>query len=386
MAIAAVLASVLAVVYRLSTLPALAALFRFVPPVVWAFFVPMLLTAAGVTPSQSPLYDWMSHYLLPLGLFLLTLSIDLPAIARLGGAATLMMLTSICGIMLGSIVSYLIMGTLLPADAWQGLTILSASWIGGSANALAWHQSLQASDSLLGSITIVDTVVGYSWLGIVIGLSAFQSRLNNWIGADDSIVVQIKAGLKERETKRKAIETSDFAIIMGLGLVVTLVCRTIGENLPHYGDPTIISATTYTVMLAAGAGMAASLTPIRRIEQSGSTEIGYAFFIFLMTSIGAKADFDALFDAPLYLLAALFLLGTHILLMLVVARFFRMPMMLFGTASVACVGGAISGPIAAAAFSPALAPVGVLLGVAGYVVGIYAPLLVAQVLGSLAGV
>jgi uncharacterized membrane protein len=44
------------------------------------------------------------------------------------------------------------------------------------------------------------------------------------------------------------------------------------------------------------------------------------------------------------------------------------------------VGGAASAPIVASAFQPELAPVGALMGVAGYVLGTYAGLLCAYLL------
>jgi uncharacterized membrane protein len=48
--------------------------------------------------------------------------------------------------------------------------------------------------------------------------------------------------------------------------------------------------------------------------------------------------------------------------------------------SQANIGGAASAPIVAAAFHPALAPVGVLLAVGGYVLGTYGGLLCALLL------
>jgi uncharacterized membrane protein len=48
--------------------------------------------------------------------------------------------------------------------------------------------------------------------------------------------------------------------------------------------------------------------------------------------------------------------------------------------SQANVGGAASAPVVASAFNPVLAPVGVLLGVAGYVLGTYAGLICAALL------
>ena len=49
------------------------------------------------------------------------------------------------------------------------------------------------------------------------------------------------------------------------------------------------------------------------------------------------------------------------------------------------VGGAASAPIVASVYHPAMAPVGLLMAVAGYVLGIYAALGCAWMLGALGG-
>ena len=59
----------------------------------------------------------------------------------------------------------------------------------------------------------------------------------------------------------------------------------------------------------------------------------------------------------------------HILVLLVVAKLIKAPFFFVAVGSQANVGGAASAPIVASAFSPALAPVGVLLAVLGYAVG-----------------
>jgi uncharacterized membrane protein len=57
--------------------------------------------------------------------------------------------------------------------------------------------------------------------------------------------------------------------------------------------------------------------------------------------------------------------------MLGVARLIKAPFFFVAVASQANIGGAASAPIVASAFSPALAPVGVLLAVLGYALGTY---------------
>ena len=90
-ALAALLAATLGLVFFLSTRPGLKKLFSVLPPVIWAYFVPLIYTTVGVTPSGSATYSWFSYVLLPFALFLLMLTIDLKAILSLGPLALIML-------------------------------------------------------------------------------------------------------------------------------------------------------------------------------------------------------------------------------------------------------------------------------------------------------
>jgi uncharacterized membrane protein len=70
--------------------------------------------------------------------------------------------------------------------------------------------------------------------------------------------------------------------------------------------------------------------------------------------------------------------------MLAVRRVVRAPVFFLAVGSQANVGGAASAPVVAAAFHPALATVGVLLAVLGYVLGTYVGILDAFVLRHIA--
>src|SRR5690606_40551484 len=82
MAVFAYLAGVLALVFWLSGIPRLNKLFEITPPVIYAYFVPTISTTLGIIPPASPVYDWMTDYLLPLALLLLMITVDLRSIDR----------------------------------------------------------------------------------------------------------------------------------------------------------------------------------------------------------------------------------------------------------------------------------------------------------------
>ena len=363
--------------------PRLRKLFEVLPPVIWAYFVPMIATTLGVTPAVSPAYSWISRYLLPLSLFLLMVTIDLPAVLRLGRLAIIMMLAGTAGIVIGGPVAYMVFGPFLPEEAWKGLAALSGSWIGGTANMVAIQKSVGAPDAALGPIIVVDTVVGYGWMGVLLFLSAFQARFDKWIGADTSALEEANRHLEEIEVARKPIMMSHLGMILGLGFVATVVSIAIGDLLPALGEPSVISKTTWAVLVVVTLGLGLSFTPIRQLEIYGASKVGYIALYLLMASIGARANLAAVLDAPLYLVTGVLWISIHIAILLAAARIFRAPLFLVATGSMANVGGAASAPVVAGAYMPSMAPVGLLMGVSGYVLGIYAALGCAWILGQL---
>jgi uncharacterized membrane protein len=104
----------------------------------------------------------------------------------------------------------------------------------------------------------------------------------------------------------------------------------------------------------------------------------------LLTAIGAQADLKAVLAAPLFLAAGVVWIAVHATLLLIVARLIRAPLFFFATGSMANIGGAASAPVVAGVYHPAMAPVGLLMAVAGYVLGIYAALGAAWLLSIVA--
>ena len=69
--------------------------------------------------------------------------------------------------------------------------------------------------------------------------------------------------------------------------------------------------------------------------------------------------------------------------MTLAAKLFRFDLALCGISSLACVGGVATTPLLAAAYSPVLAPIGVLLAMLGYALGTGGGLLLATIFRSM---
>jgi len=385
MLVFAYLGGLLAIIFWISGFPALEKFFTVIPPLIFAYFVPTISTALGITPIASPAYDWIIRFLLPVALFLLVITIDVRALAKMGWMALVMMLAGTVGIIIGGPVAFLAVGHWLPDQAWTGLAALSGSWIGGAANMMAIAQSVGTPDSILGPIIVVDTAVGYGWMGVLLFLSAFQHRFDRWSGANTTAIEETNAHMRELESHRHPIEVKDLAITIGLAFACAVAAVYAGQRMPDLGDPTIISKTTWAVLFVVTGALMLSFTPVRKLEEAGASKLGFMALYFLIAAIGARADLHAVLQTPMFLLAGMIWMAVHIAVLFGIARLVRAPLFFIATGSMANIGGAASAPIVAGVYHPALAPVGVLMGVSGYILGIYGALGCAWILGQLGG-
>jgi len=385
MAVFGYLAAVFAVIFWISELPALQGLFRITPAVIYCYFVPTISTTLGITPQASPAYEWMTRYLLPLALLLLMVTVDLKSVLRLGRTALVMVTAGSLGIIVGAQAAFLVFSHWLPPEAWKGLAALSGSWIGGTANMVAIAESVGTPDAIMGPIIVVDTVVGYGWMGVLLFFSAWQAVFDRRLRVDASALRETNALLADLNAHRRPTELRDLAIILGLGLAGAVLSVGIGDRLPVLGNPTIISHTTWAVLLVVTGGLLLSFTPVRRLEEAGASRVGYAALYLLLTAIGAQGNLLEVLTAPAFFFAGVLVIAVHAVVLLLTARVVRAPFFFVATGSVANIGGAGTAPIVASVYHPAMAPVGLLMAVAGYILGIYGGLGAAWILGTLAG-
>jgi uncharacterized membrane protein len=377
----AYLAAVVALVFQLERRPALQPLFDRLPALVWTYFIPMLSTTAGILPGDSPVYRALARYLLPASLVLLLLSSELKAIARLGRTALVVMVMGMFGIALGAVVGFMVLRPWLPPDAWKAVGALTGTWTGGSANLVAVGSALDISAELQGIVIIVDTVVGYTWMGLLISFAARQAAFDRWNHSDRSVLDDVRTrldGLSQGE--RRAPSVADLTLMVGLAIVLTAVCLKLGTLLPPLGQ--VLNAFGWAIVLLTTISLALSLTPLSRLELAGASRVGYAGFYLLLASVGAQGDLRKVISHPQFVLLGVIVLVVHAAVLLLTIRLLKAPLFFFGAASQACTGGYSSAPLVAALYEPSMAPVGLLLAVVGNISGTYLGLLVAQILSA----
>ena len=378
MAILVYLIGIIGFIFYLDSKEIFSGLFKYLPTVIWIYFLPMFSTTLGILPESSMLYDWIKTYLLPPALILLLLSSNFTALKKLGFKAISIMFIATISVVIGGIVSFGIFSSWLPDNSWKGLGALSGSWIGGSANMVAVGASIGTPDDLFGIMIIVDTIVGYGWMGIVIFFSAYQERIDRWNGVETSLIDNINIQMSDIESKRRPIRFIDLIAIVSIGMIGGYFSLIIGEWLPDLGK--IVTSFGWTIIIVSILGIILSLTPLSDLENAGASQIGNFFLYLLLATIGAKANLTSIIYAPVFLLVGICWITVHAAILFMGGRLLKAPMFLIATSSQANIGGVVSAPIIATVYQKSLAPVGLLMGVLGNIIGIYFGLLTAWIL------
>ena len=382
-----VLLTVLAGLFLLQRHPWGARLFRIVPLLVFCYFVPALLSNAGIIPAESELYVFIRRVLLPASLALLVLATDIPAVISLGRDAVILFLAGTATIAIGGPLAFLALGWMFPVDAldqaWRGLAALAGSWIGGGANFVAVGESAGASAATMSLMVVVDVAVANVWTAVLLLFAGREREMDAAMGADRARIDRVREQVEryQAEVTRPA-SLAELLLILAIGFGLTAGATALAAVLPDIG--TIINGFTWIVCLVTAAAVALSFTPLRRLEGAGASVVGSVFLYLLVATIGASAQFSRVADnLPLLAVGALWM-AFHAAGMLLVRRLLRAPVFFLAVGSQANVGGAASAPVVAAAFHPALATVGVLLAVLGYVLGTYVGILDAFLLRQVA--
>jgi uncharacterized membrane protein len=212
------------------------------------------------------------------------------------------------------------------------------------------------------------------WVVVLFAVARLAPAFNRWTRAVSS------ADLIVAETAPRAPATPDSVLLwLGLALLVAALSTVFGAKLPV---GSMVSATTWTILLATGAGLVVAHTPLARLP--GAQAVSSAMLISVVAVLASQSSFAGIAAAPLYLLAGVTVIALHAVLLCLAARIFHFDLYLCGISSLAHIGGVAATPVLAATYSRSLVPVGILLALLGYILGTGFGLVVATVLSALA--
>ena len=376
--------------------------YKYIPALLLCYFLPSLLNTFGVVDGdESKLYYVASRYLLPACLVLLTLSVDLKAILSLGPKALIMFLTGTVGIVIGGPIALLVMaqfspellGVEGPEAVWRGMTTVAGSWIGGGANQAAMKEIYGVGGDIFSVMVTVDVIVANIWMAVLLYLASKAKEIDQKTGADTSAITELRKKVEKYHSENGRIPTlKDLMMIVAVGFGVTglghmladIIAPFFIEHYPETEKFSLHSGFFWLIFITTTIGLILSFTKVRNLEAVGASKVGKSYLYILVATIGMHMDVSKIFDTPIYFVLGGVWMLVHASLMLGVAKLIKAPLFYMAVGSQANVGGAASAPIVASAFHPALAPVGVLLAVLGYVVGTYMAWFCGQILQVIA--
>jgi len=363
--------------------------YKYVPTLLLCYFIPSIFNSLGIFSGESSrLYFVASRYLLPTSLVLLTISIDLPGIIKLGPKALIMFFTGTAGIIIGGPLAIMvvsvfapdIVGGAGPEAVWRGLTTVAGSWIGGGANQAAMKEIFNVGDDLFSAMIAVDVIVANIWMAFLLYGAGIHKQIDEKLQADTSAISELKEKIEAYRSQIMRIpDLTDTIKLMSVGFGVTafahfgsdLIAPWIAVNAPGLEKFSLTSGFFWLIVISTTIALGLSFTRARELEGIGASRYGSVFLYVLVATIGMKMDLMAIFENPGLFLVGLIWMAIHAILLIGVAKLIKAPFFFMAVGSQANVGGAASAPIVASAFHPSLAPVGVLLAVLGYAVGTY---------------
>ena len=386
-----ILMSILGIIFLTSSSrkPFWVEFYKYVPALLLCYFIPSIFNSLGIISGDSSnLYYVASRYLLPTSLALLTISIDLKEIRKLGFKALILFFTGTLGIIIGGPIAILIVSSINPAiiggsdidSVWRGLSTVAGSWIGGGANQAAMKEVFQVDNEIFSAMVAVDVIVANIWMAFLLYGAGINDKIDNWLQADSSSINVLKNKIEAYQAQiLKIPNTADTIKVLSIGFGITavahfgadLIAPWIFQNAPLLAKFSLTSKFFWLIVISTTLAVFLSFTKARELEGVGASRIGSVFIYILVATIGMKMNILAIFDNPGLFIVGLIWMMIHAGMLISVAKFIKAPFFFMAVGSQANVGGAASAPIVASAFHPSLAPVGVLLAVLGYAMGTY---------------
>lgn len=361
--------------------------FKFVPPVVLLYLLTMLLCTVGAWDMEATkgAYSALKNNILYAMLCLMLLRCDIRKVLKLGPRMLGGFLAASISISIGFIATYAIMNGMLGSEAWKALGALCGSWMGGSGNMVAVQQALHISEADMAYALVIDSIDYSLWVMFLLWAISFAPQFNKWTKASTATLDEVCARLeKEMQEEDKHMNFPGLLFLIGGSLLVSALSQNAGNAIFEWtktligGNTPWIDSATWTVLVVTIIALVAAVTPIGKI--AGAAELSNVMLYIVIALLASRASLLELTDAPVWIISGFMILAIHGIILVVIAKIFKLDMFTCGVASLANIGGTASAPVLAASYSGALVPVGVLMALMGYIIGTGGGILTANIM------
>ncbi|MGG3916010.1 DUF819 domain-containing protein [Rossellomorea vietnamensis] len=347
----------------------------------------IILSNTGVIPTESPVYDAVWTFIIPLAIPLLLFHVNFKKIWQESGRLLILFLISSIGTVAGVIISFFLLKDHIPVLDKIG-AMLSASYIGGGVNFAAMAAKFEAPGEMVSSAVVADNLmmaIYFIVLMMIPAMNFFRRRFNA------PHVEKVESGRMKDEGKtlaesfweRKDISLKDIALSVGTAFLLVMVSFKIAEFLDGVipsGEETSFFLNLLNglfgdqyLMLTTLTFLALALSPRYFESINGSQEIGTFLIYLFFVVIGIPASIPLIVqNAPLLLVFVFIIVVVNLAVSLTAGKLLKYDLEEILLASNANVGG----PTTAAAMAIAkgwkdlIGPI-LVVGTLGYIIGNY---------------
>lgn len=345
-------------------------IYKFLPPVIIIYLSIMVMFTAGVwtmTESVVTMRNGFINNLVPAMIFLMCLKCNLKEIIKLGPRLTLTFFGATFGVMLGFIGAFILFRGFFPEGTHLAFSAMSAGWMGGTQNFLAVKGAIGVTDELMTNTLLMGNICYSLLIMILVGVKGYKDRFNKFTKTNYKKIENICESLNTEDiTTKKSVDYLDLLVIIGLGLFVSWMSQEIALILPQIG---FIDAGIWKILIATFIGIGCALTKLGKLR--GLDEISTIILYLILALTASNVNLTALIDAPIYIVAGLFILLIIFATTTLIAKIFKFDLYTSGIAIIANVGGVASAPIIAATYDKSLVSVAVLMSLLGDIAGTF---------------
>jgi uncharacterized membrane protein len=358
-------------------------IFEYLPAIVIIYFSIVLLSICGLWDTTSTdiqqTKSSLEDLILPVMLFLMLIRCDIRMVFKLGRKLLIAFFGASFSIIVAFSIMYFVLGKYISPDAWKGFSALSASWMGGTGNMLAVKQSLHTPDTQMGYILLTDSVNYTIWFAFLFALISRANVFDKWVKASSLEEHIQKANIEDPYKLKGDINFVGIFVLLAMAFLATDLAKTLSVYLPV---TMLISAKTWTILLVTVFGFIVAMTPIAKIRSDSI--MASIFLYFLVALIASGSSFTGIANAPLYIACGLIVLVIHSIIMVIIAKIFKLNLAICSIASLANIGGIAGAPILASAYTRSLVSIAVVMSLLGFLIGTQGGLIVAKIISGFA--
>ncbi|WP_026896079.1 DUF819 domain-containing protein [Clostridiisalibacter paucivorans] len=352
----------------------------------------LLLSNLHIIPTQSPVYDDVWNYIIPLAIPMLLFNCNVKKIWKQSGRLLGMFVIGGIGTVLGAFIGYMALHEHIPRLEYVA-TIMTGSYIGGGVNFVALSHAFNVPSDLVASATVADNLLMALYFFVLLALPSipfFRKHFSHPLIDEAESIGTIAATCEQsNELQKTEITIRDIAFVFASSFIIIAVSTELAnvfsaiipktneflEILNSVLGNMYFILTTITMLLA-------TFNPKFFSSLKGAEEIGMFFMAIFMSVIGIPASIaEIIYNAPLLLVFCGIMVTMNMLTAFVGAKIFKFNLEEAIIASNANVGGPATAPAMASAKGwTSLVGPSILVSVLGYVIGNYLGIIVGNIL------